>query len=131
MEVAPVSLPQRTKESLYNKIGGEQAIAAVISDFYHRMLSDERVNHHFIGINMESLRRHQITFFIGFALGGPRRYNGNNLRTAHSGLNVTTEEYEVAIKLLNQSLRKYNVEIEDIAKVEAFLRSVKPHIINK
>lgn len=122
---------QQKQDTLYQKLGGEPTIAAIISDFYQRMLNDDRVSHHFTGSNMEQLKRHQITFFISFALGGPRKYNGNNLRMAHSGLDITSEEYDVAIKLLNQSLRKYNVEIDDIAKVEAFLRSVKPHIIHK
>lgn len=122
---------RNAKSTLYERLGGEQSIAAVITEFYNRMLQDDRVNHHFIGVNMEILRRHQITYFMSFALGGPKRYEGSNLRHAHAGLQITSEEYEIAIKHLNSSLRKYNVPLEDIAKVEAFLRSVKPHIINK
>ncbi|MFC7441364.1 group I truncated hemoglobin [Laceyella putida] len=120
-----------TRSTLYERLGGEESIAAVISEFYDRMTQDDRVNHHFIGVNMEVLRRHQITYFMSYALGGPKHYEGNTLRKAHSGLNITSEEYEIAIKHLNSALRKFNVAIEDIARVEAFLRSVKPHIIYK
>ncbi|MBA4543198.1 MULTISPECIES: group 1 truncated hemoglobin [Thermoactinomyces] len=120
-----------TKSTLYERLGGEQTIAAVINEFYNRMIQDDRVNHHFIGVNMEALRRHQITYFMSFALGGPKRYEGSTLRQSHAGLNITSEEYEIAIKHLNSSLRKFNVQLEDIARVEAFLRSVKPHIIYK
>ncbi|SEM72714.1 group I truncated hemoglobin [Lihuaxuella thermophila] len=120
-----------SKSTLYERIGGEQAIAAVINEFYNRMLQDDRVSHHFVGANMDRLRRHQITYFMSYALGGPKRYEGSTLRSAHAGLQISSEEYEIAIKHLNSSLRKYNVPIEDIAKIEAFLRSVKPHIINK
>jgi hemoglobin len=120
-----------TKSTLYEKLGGEQTIAAVITEFYNRMLQDDRVNHHFIGVNMEQLRRHKITYFMSYALGGPKRYEGITLRQAHAGLNITSEEYEIAIKHLNSSLRKFNVQLEDIAKIEAFLRTVKPHIIYK
>ncbi|MGA9175058.1 MAG: group 1 truncated hemoglobin [Thermoactinomyces sp.] len=120
-----------TKSTLYERLGGEQTIAAVINEFYNRMIQDDRVNHHFIGVNMEVLRRHQITYFMSFALGGPKRYEGSTLRQSHAGLNITSEEYEIAIKHLNSSLRKFNVQLEDIARVEAFLRSVKPHIIYK
>ncbi|MBA4492969.1 group 1 truncated hemoglobin [Paenactinomyces guangxiensis] len=120
-----------TKSTLYERLGGEQSIAAVINEFYNRMLKDDRVNHHFFGTNMERLRRHQITYFMSYALGGPKKYEGSTLRASHSGLQITSEEYEIAIKHLNSSLRKYNVPLDDIAKIEAFLRSVKPHIINK
>lgn len=120
-----------SKGTLYERIGGEKAIAAVINEFYNRMLQDDRVNHHFVGTNMERLRNHQITYFMSYALGGPKKYEGSTLRAAHAGLQISSEEYEIAIKHLNSSLRKYNVPIEDIAKIEAFLRSVKPHIINK
>lgn len=126
-----MSLPNRSRETLYERLGGEQTITAIVNDFYQRMLKDERVGHYFLGSNMEVLRRHQIQYFVSFALGGPRKYNGNNLRTAHSGLNITHEEYEVAIQLLIQSLRKFNIDPIDIASFEAFLRSVKPHIIYK
>jgi hemoglobin len=120
-----------TKSTLYERLGGEQIIAAIINEWYNRLLQDDRVNHHFIGVNMEILRRHQITYFMSWTLGSPKRYEGNSLRQSHAGLNITSEEYEIAIKHLNDSLRKHNAALEDIARVEAFLRSIKPHIIHK
>ncbi len=120
-----------TKSTLYERLGGEQAIAAVITEFYNRMVQDDRVNHHFIGVNIEVLRRNQITYFMSYALGGYPQYEGSTLRQAHAGLNITSEEYEIAIKHLNSALRKFNVGLSEIAKIEAFLRSVKPHIINR
>ena len=120
-----------TKSTLYERLGGEQAITAVIAEFFNRMMQDDRVNHHFIGINIEELRQKQITNFMSYAISGTPLYDKAALREAHTGLNITSEEYEIAIKHLNSSLRKYNVGLGDIAKIEAFLRSVKPHIINK
>ncbi|KPC74632.1 hypothetical protein ADL26_09295 [Thermoactinomyces vulgaris] len=120
-----------TRSTLYERLGGEELITIVINEFYDRMLEDDRVNHHFIGVNMDVLKRHQVTYFMSYALGGPMHYEGNTLRKAHSGLNITSEEYEIAIKHLNSALRKNQIALEDIARIEAFLRSVKPHIINK
>jgi hemoglobin len=120
-----------TKSTLYEKMGGEQTITAVITEFYNRMLQDDRVNHHFIGINMEKLRRNQITHFMSWALGNTNEYEGTFLRKVHEGLNITSEEYNIAIRHLNDSLRKHNVALEDIARIEAFLRGIKPHIIRK
>lgn len=117
--------------TLYEKLGGEKAIAAVVNEFYDRMINDEKVSHYFRYTDMEKLRKHQISYFMSYALGGPNKYEGATLRESHKGLNISHEHYEIAIKHLNGALRKYNVPLEDRVKIEAFLRSVKPHIIHK
>lgn len=117
--------------TLYEKLGGEKTIAAVVNEFYDRMIKDDKVSHFFKDTDMERLRRHQITYFMSYALGGPNKYEGSTLRASHKGMNITHEQYEVAIQHLNGALRKFNVPLEDRVKMEVFLRSVKPHIIHK
>ncbi len=116
--------------SLYEKLGGKTAVAAVVNDFYDRMLADEELNYIFKGTDMEKLRAHQ-TLFISYALGGPQKFEGRTLRQSHTGLNISDEQYEKTIQHLNAALRGAGVPAEDCIKVEAFIRSVKPHIINK
>ncbi|MFC4075912.1 group I truncated hemoglobin [Salinithrix halophila] len=118
------------KPTLYDQLG-EEGIIAVVNEFYDRMIMDKRVSHYFIHADTDRLREHQIQYFISHVLGGPRQYDGINLRTAHNGLNITNEAYEVAIKHMNASLRKFNVSPDIQVKVEAFLRGIKPHIIKK
>lgn len=117
------------KSTWYEKLGGERTISAVVDQFLNRMLEDTRVNHHFIGIQVEQLRLHLTTYFMGYAIEGLYRFDAQALRQAHEDLSITSEEYEIAIKHMNASLREQNISIEDIAKIEAFLRSIKPHII--
>ncbi|WP_169713566.1 group I truncated hemoglobin [Paludifilum halophilum] len=118
-------------KSLYDELGGEKAITAVVNEFYDRMIDDDRVRHYFVHTNTDRLRKHQISFFVSHLLGGPKEYKGSTLRMAHQGLNITFDAYEIAIKHLNRSLIKYNVPLDIRVKVEAFLRTMKPHIINK
>ncbi|TCS94920.1 group I truncated hemoglobin [Hazenella coriacea] len=122
---------QGIKSDLYERIGGEQAITAVVNEFYGRLLEDDRISHHFEGKNMRRLMLNQITFFISYAVGGPKRYTGGTLRRSHEGLDITFDEYEIFLKHLSSSFRKFNVPIADIAKIEAFVRTLKPHIIEK
>lgn len=122
---------QEIKEDMYERIGGEKTITAVINEFYGRLLEDDRINYHFEGKNLRRLMLNQITFFISYAVGGPKRYTGGALRRSHVGLNITFDEYEIFLKHLSASFRKFNVPIADIAKIEAFIRSLKPHIIEK
>lgn len=56
--------------TLYEKLGGEQAIKQVVDDFYTRVLADDTVKSFFAHTDMEKQRRHQ-TAFISFALGSP------------------------------------------------------------
>jgi hemoglobin len=64
-------------------------------------------------------------------LGGPQKFEGKTLRLAHEGLNITSEEYEIIMDHLDDSLKKFNVGIEDRAKILAVVRSLKPFIIKR
>lgn len=103
----------------------------MVNEFYDRMITDESVSHYFLDTDTDALRDHQITYFISHVLGGPKEYKGSTLRHAHKGLHITFEAYETAIRHMNGALRKYNVPIDIRVTIEAFLRSVKPHIIEK
>jgi hemoglobin len=116
--------------NLYYRLGGQKAIRAVVEEFYRRMLEDELVNEAFRGIDMDRLRNHQ-TAFLSYALGGPVEYDGRTLREGHKGLNITSEQYERMIRIMNDTLRTFNVADEDRVKIEAFLRSVKPFVVGQ
>jgi hemoglobin len=119
------------EESLYDRLGGERTIAAIVNEFNGLLLADKRLQNYFINVELGALKHHQITLLVSLLLGGPNRYRGQNLRTAHAGLNITSNEYDIAITHFKTALKKFNTPIEGMAKVEALLRSVKPHIINK
>ena len=93
--------------------------------------ADEELNYIFRGFDLQQqLRSHQ-ALFISYALGGPEKFKGKTLRYSHTGLNISNEQYEKTIHHLNEALREAGVPLEDRTKVEAFIRSVKPHIINR
>ncbi len=56
--------------TLFEELGGQQAIERVVDDFYKRALADDTVNHFFAHTDMERQRGHQ-SAFISYALGGP------------------------------------------------------------
>lgn len=120
-----------SSDNVFDRIGGKEAVAAVVNDFYDRMIMDDRVSHYFYDTDTDSLRNHQIQFFLNYVLGGTKDYKGSGLRTVHKGLNISSEHYEIAIKHFNAALRKYDVPIDIRIQIEAFLRTVKPHIIEK
>jgi hemoglobin len=120
-----------TKKTLFEQLGGMSTVETVVAEFYDRLLGDTRINHHFINVDLDVLQKHFTSYFATFFLSGPESYSGKSLRMAHNGLRITSEEYDIARKHLRQILYKYEVPIEIIAKLEANLMIVKPHVIYK
>ena len=80
------------RPSLYEELGGATAIAAVVEEFYARVLGDATLAPMFAGIDLDRLRRHQAAF-LAFALGGPDAYGGRSMRQAHAGLHITEAQF--------------------------------------
>ena len=72
-------------ESLFEKLGGKDAVDAAVGIFYQRVLDDPSINHFFESERMDQLRAKQKAF-LTMAFGGPNRYTGADLRTAHAPL---------------------------------------------
>ncbi|ELZ58564.1 MULTISPECIES: group I truncated hemoglobin [Halorubrum] len=99
-------------ETLYDRLGGEPAIGAVVGEFYDRVLADERVAHHFEDVDMAAQRSHQ-TKFLSAVTGGPIQYEGEDMATAHAGLGITSEEFGVIATHLDKALRAFDVDEAD------------------
>ena len=101
-----------SNETLYDRLGGEPAIGAVVEEFYDRVLDDERVSHHFDGVDMADQRSHQ-TKFLSAVTGGPMRYEGAEMATAHEELAITAAEFEAVATHLDEALRAFDVDGAD------------------
>jgi hemoglobin len=93
--------------SLYKRLGGYDALAAVTDDFLGRLLSDPQLARFFKGHNAESLKviRQHIVDFLCVATGGPCAYTGRDMKTAHTGLGITEDDWTATVKDLNASVR--------------------------
>ena len=73
------------EDSLYERVGGEAAITAAVGIFYDKILADPVTRPFFEGLDMEHQISKQISF-MARAFGGPKEYQGRDLRTAHAEL---------------------------------------------
>jgi len=103
-------------ESLYDRLGGREAIRAVVDDFYDRLLADEELGSFFADTDMESLKRHQTDHLVE-AAGGPAEYTGPPVREAHLHVPFTEAHIERSIEHLRASLAAFDVPDEDAAAV--------------
>jgi len=80
--------------TLYEKLGGETAINAVVDRFYDIMVTDSRVNHFYQNVNLTKLRCRQKQF-ITLVTGGPSNYEGTDMKTSHCKLNISKEDFKI------------------------------------
>src|SRR3989442_1565845 len=124
--------PQGEK-SLYERIGGYDAIAAVGDDFIGRLVADKRFEKFFVGHSEDSLkkiRQHVVDQFCA-AAGGPCLYAGRDMRTSHHGLGITNDDWDASAKHLVETLDKFKVPEKEKNDLLAFVTSLKKDIVDK
>jgi hemoglobin len=101
-----------TDAPLYERLGEQEGIRAVVDDFYDRLLDDEQLGPFFEGADMELLRRTQ-TDFLCEAAGGPETYDAAPVREAHLDVPFEPDHIERAVGLLYESLAAFDVPEDD------------------
>ncbi len=124
-------LGKKEEKSLYERLGGYNAIAAVVDDFMGRLVADKQVGRFFIGHSTDSKKRmRQLTLdMICEATGGPCIYTGRTMRTTHTGLNITESDWQVSVKLLTATLDKFKVPQKEKDDVFAAVSGLKSDIV--
>src|SRR6266446_4591860 len=97
------------QKSLYDRLGGVYAIAAVIDDFINRIMDNPRLNanpkvdeaHHRVS---RAGFKYLVTEMICWAAGGPQRYTGRSMVDSHAELGITAEEWQVFLDLFHACL---------------------------
>ena len=117
-------------DSVYAAIGGREAVEAVVTDFYDRVLSDERLVDYFEEMEMTELHAHQVQF-ISSVTGGPVEYTGENMREAHADLGITEADFEAVAAHLEAALRENDVREANVETVMAEVEARKDPILNR
>jgi len=119
-----------TSPSLYVQLGGRDSIAAVVDEFYHRVLADTGLSPLFAGLDMARQRQH-LAAFIGYTLGGPNEYKGRTLRRAHQGLGISTAQFGAVTGHLQAALASCAVPAPTIATVIGAVAALEDEIVGK
>ncbi|MDX1944250.1 MAG: group 1 truncated hemoglobin [Pirellulaceae bacterium] len=120
--------------SLYDRLGGVFAIAAVIDDFIDRIMDDPRLNanpqvdeaHHRVS---RAGFKYLVTEQVCHATGGPQRYTGRTMRDSHAHLRITEGEWRAFLDDLSQTLTKFRVPAAESAEIFAIVASTKAEIV--
>src|SRR5687767_12965646 len=99
------------QESLYKRLGGYDAIAAVTDDFIGRLVTNKDLARFFGGTSDDSkkkIRQHVVDLLCNGA-GGPCVYMGRTMKDSHKGLKISENDWKVSVGLLVETLNKFKV----------------------
>ena len=116
--------------TLYERLGGEDAVDAAVDIFYEKVLADDRISGFFENLDMVAQARKQKNF-LTMAFGGPNDYTGNDMRVGHAHLGITEEHFEAVVEHLAGTLKELGAQDSDIGEVAVIANSVKDDVLNR
>lgn len=129
--LAAVSISALAQEkSLYERLGGEKAISAVVDDFAGRVLADARINKKFGESDPTRLVTNLKTFMC-MATGGGCKYEGLNMKDSHKNMGVTAGEFGALVEDLVATLDKFKVPEKEKNELLSALGGMKGDIVEE
>jgi hemoglobin len=129
------SAPVRAQsgDSLYKRLGGYDALAAVTDDFIGRLIADRSLRRFFDPFSTDSKARIRqlVVDQLCAATGGPCLYKGRPTKTAHAGAGITEKDWDASIVHLTATLDKFNVPPKEKGEVLALVGTLKADIVDK
>ena len=131
-----LSVPVLTKAegnmtSLYERLGGYEAISAVVNDFAGKLFTDPEVGPFFKGMGTDT-RKSFIQKNINLVCnvtGGPCKVISRNAKTVHAGLGITEEEFNVVVNHLVDTLDGFKVPAKEKQELLSIIGTLKPDIV--
>jgi hemoglobin len=118
-------------QTLYQRLGGYDAIAAATDDLLGRLLNDPLLKDYWKGTSEASLRkdRQLIVDFLVAATGGPPFYTGRDMKTSHTGLGITEREWDLFLGHSRAMLDHLQVPARERDEVLDFLDGLKGDVV--
>jgi hemoglobin len=121
-------MPQKT---LYERLGGYDAIAAVASDLLPRLQADAQLGRFWQHRGEDGVKREKqlLIDFLCSCAGGPLYYTGRDMKTAHKGMKISENDWTRFLGHLSATLDAFQVPQAEREEAVAFIHSTKPDIV--
>lgn len=119
--------------TLYERLGGQAAVNTAVDIFYRKVLTDQRVNNFFAGVDMEQQILKQ-KGFLTMVFGGPNQYTGKGMREGHRHLvkmGLNDSHVDIIIEHLGSTLTELGVADKDIQEVASIANSVRDDVLDR
>jgi hemoglobin len=125
----------KAEKSLYDRLGQKKAITAVVDEFVSRVANDKRINGFFAATASDPARlkafKGKLVDQICQASGGPCKYTGKDMKSAHAGLGIATADFNALVEDLAGALDKFNVGQHEKDQLLGALAPMKSEIVEK
>jgi truncated hemoglobin YjbI/uncharacterized protein YoxC len=118
-----------TPATLFERIGGQVAVSALVEMLYQRVLADPELAPFFKGVKLDFLKLRQKEF-LAQALGGPAKYVGRSMREAHEHLPIEQRHFDLVARHLQDSLIALGTPPPLVSEVMSLVASLAPEIVN-
>ena len=119
------------ENSLYNRLGGYDAIASVAGNLLPRLIGDSQLGRFWAHRGEDGIRREKqlLIDFLCDASGGPLMYTGRDMPTSHKGMRISESDWEIFMGHLQATLDHFGVPEKEQADVKGFISSTKAEIV--
>ena len=122
------------KSSLFDRLGGSPGIESIVDEVAARHLENPVIAARFRPYveppqKLQEMKAH-LAHFLEMGSGGPQRYTGRDMKSAHTGMNISPAEYMAAVDDIVAALEAADIDDETRKDVLAITWSLKGDIIN-
>ena len=114
--------------TLYERLGSWDGINQIVGDTIANHLENEKIAHYFEGVDLEKLQAH-VTAFFAAGTGGPDKYAGRDMTSAHAAMNMSEEDFDSAVADVLKAVKANGKDEGVQAEVKAILYSLKPAVM--
>ncbi len=120
-----------TDKSLYDRLGGYEAVSAVVNDFAPKLFADPQVGPFFKGMGTDTRKLfiQKNINLVCSATGGPCKVISRQARTVHTGLGITEADFNVVANHLVDTLNAFKVPAKEKQELLAIIGSLQPEIV--
>ena len=118
-------------KTLYERLGGYDAISAVVSDLLPRLTSDSQLGRFWQNRGEDGIKREEqlLIDFLCSSAGGPLLYTGRDNKTSHKGMGINESDWEKFIGHINATLDNFQLPKQERSDVIEFIESTKADIV--
>jgi hemoglobin len=121
------------EKTLYERLGRRKAIIAAVDEFVGRVAADKRINKHFMAVASDPKRldafKMKLVDQICEASGGPCKYKGMDMKSAHAGMGITASDFDALVEDLIAALDKFKVGAAEKQQLLGVLGPMKSEIV--
>ncbi|MEP7298894.1 MAG: group 1 truncated hemoglobin [Burkholderiales bacterium] len=116
-------------DALYQQLGGQPGLVALMDDFMVRLLADPRMNPFFKDTDQKHIKEELVLQFCEVS-GGPCKRRGPDMKKAHDGIDVTKANFNALVEVLQQSMDARAIAFTTQNRLLARLAPMHREIIN-